>query len=133
MVKKIIAVLLAVTISLLGAIKPAYAESLSLLAEISFISNQTSFFEQSTKFIGDKTQQFVNEMGNQAIAATAYVTVCYAADTLATSVFPPAGFIAPACPFIAEGIVTTEAAVTTGIAAMGGTTVAKKVVQLMAH
>ncbi|GFE72008.1 hypothetical protein [Chroococcus sp. FPU101] len=41
------------------------------------------------------------------------IAICYGADALATSVFPPAAAVAPFCPAIAEG---TGALVGTGTA-----------------
>jgi len=105
MMRNFLAVFLAFTIIFIGFTKPAYASSVNFdFRSISSVS-QSSNFQDTFSPLSDSNPKskiilrFMEKMiGDAAKDITGYAVICYTADGLATTVFPPAAAIAPFCP-----------------------------------
>lgn len=104
MFKRFIALILGVTLMLGSIVQPAYASSFNTGSNNGIINNNTY------NYYGDKTfLDTVDETGKAFLRGfaeglggwTAVVAVCMAADTAASTVFPPAIALLPYCPGIA--------------------------------
>lgn len=112
MLRKLFALVLALVIAVVGTVKPAYAvsDSSSLLN-----SYNTDFLAAITNEVvkDEIVKVAVDAAVNGTVTIAVTLAVCYGADALATSVFPPAAALAPFCPVLAGG---TGAVVGTGTA-----------------
>jgi len=110
MFKRFIALILSVTLMLGSIVQPAYASSLNTVGSNNALINNNN---TTYNYYGDKTLQesildTVGEIGKSALIVslgtlggwTAVVAVCIAADTAASTVFPPAIALLPYCPGI---------------------------------
>lgn len=106
MVRKLFSLLLALVIVVVGTVKPAYAvsDSSSLLNSYS-----TDFLAAITS--EDLMDEAAKTAVDVVVTTGTWIAICYGADALATSVFPPAAAVAPFCPVIAGGTATAVGAV----------------------
>ena len=99
MFKRLIAVVLTLVLVLGGMGKPAYAYS-EVIPLMNIEGSKTGSLVAISSAVVEEV--ITNEVVKPAVEATvAFVTVvaiCVGADTLATSVFPPAAALLPYCP-----------------------------------
>jgi hypothetical protein len=125
MLRKLVSFLLIFTIIILSATYPVYATSSSganLQSNISSFDmavklpdgveavpkHLLKFSQKSSKFIKScllsQPSNGIEEIGcgllKTSIQAGVVVVVCYSADGVATSIFPPAGTLAPFCSYL---------------------------------
>ena len=111
MLRALIAIFVAFAITFVGTAKPAYAYSddfsMTSIPTIEIQANgsssDTSSFSNSRIYEEDIEQSnsfwngFLKGAGETIGTATAGVVICYVASTVATTVFPPAAALVPAC------------------------------------
>lgn len=105
MMRNFLAIFLAFTVIFISCTKPAYAGSVNFdFRSISSVS-QSSNFQDTFSPLSDSNPKsnavlrFMGKMvGDAAKDITGYAVICYTADGLAATVFPPAAAIAPFCP-----------------------------------
>lgn len=123
MVHQLIAVILGLWLTFIGFASPSYAvqiqdfspnvdlnkvyvivqsSSANIPPHISKFSHQSLDFTKKCLLSHPDTgiEEISCNLIKDAIKAGAVVTVCYSADALATSVFPPIGVITPACNYL---------------------------------
>lgn len=94
MFKPLIAVILALVLVLGGMGKPVYAYS-------DVKEGYSDVKEGITKVL---TNEYVKPVVQDTLTMLTGVAICVGADTLAASVFPPAGVILPYCPTVGGAV-----------------------------
>lgn len=110
MLRKLIAIILILTVAITGFVTPAYASSTNSLIiidnhkEIYSNDNNYNYAERTTENSSEKfINSFIDGMTNTAGALAGAVAVCFALDGLATTIFPPAATLAAFCPSLGGG------------------------------
>jgi hypothetical protein len=116
--KRSVSLVLVLCVLFLGALAPAYANELNGSGVVSSGTqvnigghhNRTTINNYPRDSYGGSqgSSVFLDSVANGAISTVGFAlgatAICFGADALATSVFPPAAFLAPYCPGIGTAI-----------------------------